>query len=66
MLSSICTDRYNTDDLMKSHDSVWVVRMWCRIHNNPILRCFVNSEGLSCGDLLVSVVLVTPKNKIKV
>jgi hypothetical protein len=52
---------------MKSHDSVWVVRMWCRIHNDPILRCFVNPEGLSCGDLLVSVVLVTPKkNKIKV
>jgi hypothetical protein len=41
---------------MKSHGSIRVVRMWCRIRTDPILRCFINPEGLSCGDLLVSVV----------
>jgi hypothetical protein len=41
---------------MKSHCSVWVVRMWCGIQTDPILRCFVNPEGLSYGDLLVGVV----------
>jgi hypothetical protein len=43
---------------MKSHGSVLVVRMWCGIHTDPVLRCFINLEGLSCGDLLVSVVPV--------
>jgi hypothetical protein len=41
---------------MKSHDFIRVVKMWCRICIDPVLRCFVNPEGLSCGDLLVSVV----------
>jgi hypothetical protein len=41
---------------MKSHGSIRVVRMWCGIHTDPVLRCFVNPEGLSCGDLLVSMV----------
>jgi hypothetical protein len=41
---------------MKPHGSIRVVRMWCRIRTDPILRCFDNSEGLSCGDLLVGVV----------
>jgi hypothetical protein len=41
---------------MKSHDSVWVVRIWCGIHTDPILRCFVDPEGLNCRDLLVGVV----------
>jgi hypothetical protein len=41
---------------MNSHDSVWVVRMWYRIRTDPILRCFVNLEGLSCRDLLVGMV----------
>jgi hypothetical protein len=41
---------------MKSHDSIRVVRMGCGIHTNPVLRCFINPEGLSYGDLLVSVV----------
>jgi hypothetical protein len=40
---------------MKSHDSIWVVRMWCRIRTDPILRCFVDSEGLNYEDLLVGV-----------
>jgi hypothetical protein len=42
---------------MKFHGSIWVIRMWCEIHTDPVLRCFVNMEGLSCGDLLVGVVL---------
>jgi hypothetical protein len=30
--------------------------MWCGFHTNPILRRFMNPEGLNYGDLLVSVV----------
>jgi hypothetical protein len=41
---------------MKSHSSVRVVRMWCGIHTDPILRCFVDPEGLNYGDLLIGVV----------
>jgi hypothetical protein len=41
---------------MKSHGSIWIARMWCEIHTDPVLRCFINPEGLSCGDLLVGVV----------
>jgi hypothetical protein len=41
---------------MKSHSSIRVVRMWCEIHTNPVLRCFINPEGLSYGDFLVGVV----------
>jgi hypothetical protein len=41
---------------MKSHGSVRVVRMWCGIHTDPIIRCFVDPEGLNYGDLLISVV----------
>jgi hypothetical protein len=47
---------YSANDLMNSHGSIWVVRMWCGIRNDPILRCFVNPEELSCRDLLVGVV----------
>jgi hypothetical protein len=28
----------------------------CGIHTDPILECFVNSEGLNCEDLLEGVV----------
>jgi hypothetical protein len=42
MLSSIYTDRYSTDDLMKSHNSIWVVRF--------------KPKGSSYGDMLVGVV----------
>jgi hypothetical protein len=49
---------------MKSHGSIWVVRMWCGIHTDPFLRCFVDPEGLNCGDLLVSVVVGTHKTLI--
>jgi hypothetical protein len=38
---------------MKPHGSVWVVRKWCGVCNNPILKCFDNPEGLNCGDFLV-------------
>jgi hypothetical protein len=53
----ICTDRCSIDDLMKSHGSIRVVRIWCGIHTDRILRCFVNLLGLKYGDLLVGVVL---------
>jgi hypothetical protein len=41
---------------MKSHGFIRVVRMWCKIHTDPVLRCFVNLEGLSYRDLLVGVI----------
>jgi hypothetical protein len=44
------------DDLLKPHGSIWVVRMWCDMHIDPVLRCFDNLEWLSYRDLLVSVV----------
>jgi hypothetical protein len=47
---------YSADDLMKSHGSIRVVKMWCRIHTDPILRCFMDPEGLTYGDLLVGIV----------
>jgi hypothetical protein len=31
--------------------------VWCGICTNLILRCFDNPKGLSCGNMLVSVVL---------
>jgi hypothetical protein len=54
-LSLICTDRYDADDLKKPHSFIRVVRMWCGIRTNFILRCFINPEGLNSGDLLVGV-----------
>jgi hypothetical protein len=53
---TICTDRYSADDLMKSHCSVRVVRMWCRIRTNPVHRCFMDPEGLNYGNLLVIII----------
>jgi hypothetical protein len=47
---------YTTDDLMKSHGSIRVVKMWCEICTDPVLRFFVDPEGLNYGDLLVGVV----------
>jgi hypothetical protein len=41
---------------MKPHSSVRVVRMSCGELTDPILRCFVNLKGLSCGNLLVGMV----------
>jgi hypothetical protein len=55
-LSSMCTDWYNANDLMKPHVSIRVVRMWCEICTDPILRCFDNPEGLNYGNLLVGMV----------
>jgi hypothetical protein len=38
--------------------------LWYRIRTDPVLRCFVNLEGLNCEDLLEGVlpelVSVTP------
>jgi hypothetical protein len=42
---------------MKSHGSVWVVRMWCGIRTDPMPRCFLGLEGLNYRDLLVGMVL---------
>jgi hypothetical protein len=41
---------------MKPHCSVWVVRKWCGVRIDLVLRCFDNLEGLNCEDLLVGVV----------
>jgi hypothetical protein len=41
---------------MKPHGFIWVVKMWCSKHTNPVLRWFDNPEGLNCGDLLVGIV----------
>jgi hypothetical protein len=41
---------------MKPYGSIEVVRMWCGICTDPILKCFGNPEGLSCGDFVVGVV----------
>jgi hypothetical protein len=41
---------------VKSHGSIQVVRVWCGECTDPKLMCFINSKGLSCVDLLVSVV----------
>jgi hypothetical protein len=38
---------------MKPHCFVWIVRLGCRERTNPVLRCFVNPEGMNCRDLLV-------------
>jgi hypothetical protein len=34
------------------HGSVWVVRLWCGICTDPVLRCVNNLEGMNCGGLL--------------
>jgi hypothetical protein len=41
---------------MKPHGSIRVIRMWCDERTDTVLRCFVNPDGLNCGDLLVNVV----------
>jgi hypothetical protein len=51
------SDWYNKDDLMKPHSFIRVIRIWCRIHTDPILRCVDNPEGLNFRNLLVNVVL---------
>jgi hypothetical protein len=33
-----------------------LLELWCIIHIDPILRCFVNPEGLNYKDLLEGVV----------
>jgi hypothetical protein len=47
---------FYADDLMKPHGFVRVVRMWCGIRTDTVLRCFDNPEGLNCGDMLVGMV----------
>jgi hypothetical protein len=57
-LSYICTICFDTGDLMKPRGSIRVVKMWHGICTDPLLRCFDNPEGLSCGNLVVSMVPV--------
>jgi hypothetical protein len=33
-----------------------LLELWCGIHTDPILRCFVNSEGMKYEDLLEGMV----------
>jgi hypothetical protein len=30
--------------------------LWCRIHTDPVLRCFINLEALNYEDLLEGMV----------
>jgi hypothetical protein len=39
-----------------AYGSVWIVRMWCGIRTDPILRYFDNLEGLNNRNMLVGVV----------
>jgi hypothetical protein len=41
---------------MKPHSSVRFVKLGCGKGTNPVLKCFVNLEGLKCRDLLVGMV----------
>jgi hypothetical protein len=41
---------------MKPLSSIQVVRMWCGVSTDPVLRYFHDPEGLNCGDSLVSMV----------
>jgi hypothetical protein len=41
---------------MKPHSSVQVVKKWCGVCTDPVLRCFDNLEGLNYRDLLVGIV----------
>jgi hypothetical protein len=43
---------------MKPHISIWVVKLQCSECTDPILRCFINPEGLSYRDFLVGMVIV--------
>jgi hypothetical protein len=42
---------------MKHHDFIRVVRMWCDMCTDIVLKCFDNPEWLNYGDLLVGAVL---------
>jgi hypothetical protein len=41
---------------MKFNGSIRVVRIWCGIRTDPVLRCFMDSKGLNYEVLLVSMV----------
>jgi hypothetical protein len=50
-LSSICIALFCADDLVKPHDSIWVVRMWCGMCTDP-----VRVVRMNYGDLLEGIV----------
>jgi hypothetical protein len=41
---------------MKPRGSIRVIRMWCNICIDPVLRCFDNPEGMSYEDIIVGVI----------
>jgi hypothetical protein len=41
---------------MKPHSFVQVVRKWCDVCSDVVLRCFANLEGMNYGNLLLGVV----------
>jgi hypothetical protein len=41
---------------MKPHGSIRVVRKWCDMRTDRILKCFDNPEGLNCRYTLVGIV----------
>jgi hypothetical protein len=41
---------------MKPHGSIRVVRLGCDKRTNPILKCYINPEGLNYRDFLVGMV----------
>jgi hypothetical protein len=47
---------FYTNNLMKPHGSVRVVRLGCGKCTNSVIRCFISSEGLNCRDMLEGMV----------
>jgi hypothetical protein len=47
---------FHAGGLTKPLGSVQFIKMWCGIRTDPIHGCCDNLEGLSYGDLLISVV----------
>jgi hypothetical protein len=47
----ICIALFCTNNLMKPHSSVRVVRRWYNVLTDPVCRCFNNLEGLNNGHL---------------
>jgi hypothetical protein len=46
-LSCICTTLFYADNLIKPHDFIWVVKMWCGMRGDPVVRCLDHPEELN-------------------
>jgi hypothetical protein len=44
-----------SNNLIKPHGPVQIVRMWRGTRADPVLRCLADPEGLNNGDLLIAV-----------